>query len=163
MDMKAKVEEMKTHFLTLVALMLLALFAGIWIFVGIKLITFTATDAHPTVEFSTAIATTAGFLAATVATVTAAILGIEVQKVRQDSTTTSTTSSNASVATSTQDAFKNSTLLWIGALTYLLVGLFVLIVWLARSEQAADMIETFALGILGWIAGGFASLYRTVT
>jgi uncharacterized membrane protein len=152
-----RIEDAKTNFLSLVALVLLGLFAGIWIFVGIKLLTFDPSDTSPTVTFSTAIATTAGFLAATVATVTATVLGIEVQKVRQDPADGST----PSVAKTTQDVLSDKTMLWVGALTYLLVGLFVLIVWLARSEQAADMIETFALGILGWIAGGFASLFRT--
>jgi hypothetical protein len=142
----------REQFLKLVASTFLALFSGVWIFIGVKLMMFDPTAEQPTVEYTTAIATTAGFLAATVASITAAILGIEVQRAQ--------TTQTEPLVSATRTAFAASTMLWIGALTYLAVGLFVLVVWLIRSDQAADMVETFALGLLGWLAGGFSSLFR---
>jgi hypothetical protein len=62
------------------ALLLLALFAGIWIWVGVKILTFHPTPTQDKVTFTDAQVMVAGFLASAVGAGTASILGIEVQK-----------------------------------------------------------------------------------
>jgi hypothetical protein len=51
-------------------------------------------------------------------------------------------------------------MLSIGILTYALVGVFVLVVWLVKSDIATDMVSAFALGVLGWLGGSFAAVFQ---
>jgi len=57
-------------------------------------------------------------------------------------------------------AATTSALLVIGILAYAAVGGFNLIVWLAHSDRAPDMIGAFSLGALGWLGGAFSSVFR---
>ena len=41
----------------------------------------------------------------------------------------------------------------------IVVGGLNLVVWLGNSDAAPDMVGTFALGALGWLAGAFASVF----
>ncbi len=51
-------------------------------------------------------------------------------------------------------------MLSIGIAVYALVGVFVLVVWLAKSGSATDMVSAFALGVLGWLGGSFAAVFQ---
>jgi hypothetical protein len=136
------------------ALAFLALFAGLWIWIGWELWHFDPTKEHPKLDFSDAVVTVAGFVAAGVAAGTASILGIEIQKV---------TTSSQTMAARVSKAATTSALLVAGILVYAAVGGFNLVVWLAHSDQAPDMIGAFALGALGWLAGAFSAVFRKVT
>jgi cation transporter-like permease len=141
---------MKPSLLGILTLAFLALFAGIWIWIGWELWHFTATPEHPKLDLSDAVVTVAGFIASAVAAGTASVLGIEIQKADSGNT----------LAARVGKAATDTKLLAFGILLYAGVGAFVLLVWLGHSEQAPDLLGAFSLGVLGWFAGAFAAVFR---
>ena len=141
------------YILPLLAAAYVLLFAAVWIALAVQLASFTPTPGQPTLKIDTALLTTAGFLATSVGAGTAAVLGIEIQKVKQNSP-------NISLAQSGSKAVANDALLAFGVLAYAAVGLVVLLVWLFNSKESPEIIQTFGLGFLGWFAGAFAGVYK---
>ncbi len=131
----------------------LLLFAAIWTWIGFELLGFDATTEKPKVDFSDAQITVAGFLASAVGAGTASVLGIEIQKAAPGRT----------LARAVGDAAQTSGVLLFGIVIYAAVGLFVLLVWFFNSGESTDMIGAFALGVLGWLAGAFAAVFRKQT
>jgi hypothetical protein len=138
--------------LNVLAGMLLLLFAGVWIVMAVKLLQYDATPAKPKVDYTDALVTVAGFMSSAVAAGTASVLGIEIQKVNGGET--------QSLASTVNTAARSSSFLVAGILLYALVGAFVLVVWLFKSAEAPDLISAFSLGVLGWLAGAFAAVFR---
>ena len=141
-----------SRILQLLALLVLLLFAGIWIWVGIRVLQFHPTAPGQKVTFTDAQVMVAGFLASAVGAGTASVLGIEVQKISGQE--------GQSIAVQVGQAAKGSLMLSIGIAVYALVGVFVLVVWLAKSGSATDMVSAFALGVLGWLGGSFAAVFQ---
>jgi hypothetical protein len=140
------------HILAILAFVVLALFTVVWLWIGFKLLWFDATTEKPTLEFSDAQVTVAGFLASAVGAGTASVLGIEIQKVN-----------TGTLAAQVGTAATSSGLLILGICLYAAVGVFVLLVWFFNSDVSPDMIGAFSLGLLGWLAGAFAAVFRKVT
>jgi hypothetical protein len=128
----------------------LALFAGIWLYVGWKLYDFDPTVDKPKLVFSSEFASVAGFLAAAVAAGTATVLGIEIQKAQQDRRVGTLAS-----------AVGASALLKVGILLYFAIGLLILLLWLGDTDVAPEMVAAFALGALGWMAGAFSAVFQS--
>jgi hypothetical protein len=131
-------------------MLVLLLFAIVWIWLALQVLLYHPTLAAPKVTFADAQINVAGFLSSAVSAGTASVLGIEIQKASTDQ----------NLAAQVGEATKGSRLLSIGIAVYALVGLFVLIVWFLNSAKAPDMIGAFSLGILGWLAGGFTAVFR---
>lgn len=138
----------------------LLLFAAIWSWIGYSLLQFQPTAQVPTLDLAEAQVTVAGFLASAVGAGTASVLGIEIQKAggQRDAN-----SGLRTVGTQVNEAAKASILLTVGILLYAVVGVFVLLVWLFNSNESQDMIGAFAFGVLGWLAGAFAAVFRKAT
>jgi hypothetical protein len=132
------------------SLLVLGLFAGIWLYIGWEVWHYEPTPEHPEIAFSDAVVTVAGFMAAAVGAGTASVLGIEIQKAESGTT----------LGTAVNAAATASALLTGGILLYAAVGVFVLVAWLGHSDVAPDMVNAFALGVLGWLAGAFAAVFR---
>lgn len=135
------------------SLLVLFLFGVIWGWIGIRLLTFHPSAQTPTLDLSDRMVTVAGFLASAVGAGTASVLGIEIQKV----------GGTASMASQVNAAAKSSWLLVLGILLYALIGVFVLLVWLFTSTEPPDMVGAFSLGVLGWLAGALAAVFRKTT
>ena len=150
-------DELKEWFLAGLAGLVLLLFAGVWIWIGFKVLCFDSSATTPTLSFSEAQATVAGFLASAVGAGTASVLGIEIQKVRQKD---AAAGQSRPLGVQVGQAAASSWLLIVGIVLYALVGCFVLIVWFFDSEIAPEMVSAFSLGILGWLAGAFAAVFR---
>jgi hypothetical protein len=133
--------------LQLVAGAFLALFAGLWIWIAWKVWRFDSNGGTEALEFSDAIVATAGIVASAVAAGTAAVLGIEIQR------------RSGRLSARVNSAVASSPLLFAGVVAYIVVGGLNLVVWLGNSDAAPDMVGTFALGALGWLAGAFASVF----
>ena len=131
----------------------LALFAAVWLWIGFKMLFFNGSSSTPSLTFTEAQVTVAGFLASAVGAGTASVLGIEIQKFNQENT----------LALQVTRAAASSWFLIAGIGLYALVGGFVLVVWFFNSDIAPDMVGAFALGVLGWLAGAFAAVFRTGT
>jgi hypothetical protein len=136
--------------LKIIAGTFLALFAGIWIYVAVKLFRFDPTDETPKLVFSPEFAGVAGLVAAAVASGTASVLGIEIQKGRL-----------AGGGATLMSAVQTSRFLKLGILTYFAVGVGNLLVWLKDTEVAPEMIAAFALGALGWMSGAFSAVFQS--
>lgn len=141
-----------TRILQVLAALVLGLFAAVWMWIGFRILGFHPSPGHDKVSFTDAQVMVAGFLASAVGAGTASVLGIEIQKVpHQDGGT---------MAFQVGEAAKSSLTLTLGILTYALVGIFVLVVWLAKSQVSSDMVSAFSLGVLGWLGGSFAAVFR---
>ena len=137
-----------TKILQLIAGLVLLLFAGLWIWMGLAILKFTPTDTDPVRDFTTAQITVAGFLSSAVAAGTASVLGIQIQK-----------ATGQTLVASVGEAAGKSKLLFVGIATYAVVGVFVLIVWLAKSDATSDVVGAFATGVLGWLGGAFTAVF----
>lgn len=141
--------------LRILALIFLGLFAAVWLWIAWKVRDFSPTMAHPKLDLDDGLVTAAGFLGSSVGAGTAAVLGIEIKNVRAKDTTLGVTKSVAKATISTY--------IFIGVLTYAVVGLIVFLAWLANRSVSPDVIQAFAFGLLGWLAGAFAAVFRGAT
>lgn len=150
--------QVQRNLLGVVAGAYLLLFSLVWIWIGYRLLSFNATPDHPRVEFAILVTTVAGFMATSVLTLAAGMLGIEIQKVQ--SRQNEEPLADKRLYQTAGKAFGASALLAACVLDYLLVGGFVLVVALTNADQASDMIQTFAFSVLGFLAGGLAAAAR---
>ena len=134
----------------LVATAFLAGFVGIWVWITIKLYRFDPTDETPQLVLSAAFATVSGALSSTVGAGTAAVLGIEVQKIEQ---------SGKTVRQSVAMGSTSSPLIVAGVCAYMVVGALLIVAWLMNDSVAPDAVQSFAIGALGWMAGAFVSVF----
>lgn len=134
----------------LVAAIFIAGFVGIWAWIALKLFRFEPTTADPELVLSTAFVTVSGALSSSVGAGTAAVLGIEVQKIKN---------SGRSLRASVAKGATASPLIIAGVLAYVLVGALVIIAWLDGGAAAPDVVESFSIGALGWMAGAFVSVF----
>lgn len=149
-------QQVRDGFLAGLALLVLLLFAGAWIWIGLKLLFFDGTQDNPVLSFTDAQVMIAGFLASAVGAGTASVLGIEIQKVRA----AEAAGGSQSLAVQVGQAATSSWLLVLGIALYALVGCFVLIVFFFDSDVAPEMVRAFSFGVLGWLAGAFAAVFQ---
>jgi len=143
------------HILEVAAGTVLALFAGVWGWIAVELLLFDATPKEPTLSLDEVQLLFAGFFASAVGAGTASVLGFEIQNIPRDNQPNPTT-----IAGRINEAARTSSLLTTGVLVYLLVGIFVAGVFFFRSDVAPDMVDTFAMGVLGWLGGAFSAVFR---
>lgn len=140
----------------LIALAFIFLFVVFW--GGLLLRVFTADEPVVLAEHQETIL---AFLATTIATGTAAVLGINVVNLTSKEETSDSTLRAATAATG--QALKASILLWVGVGAYLVVGVLVLVAWFYRADIAPDALSTFGSSVLGWLAGAFAGVFKAST
>lgn len=128
--------------LLIVAFLALAVFVVLWGWIGFYVWNFEAsqTEAAPVIPVATGIL--AALFGGGVATSTAALLGIELRsRLAQNNNKVGTAVSSLSRP------------VWIGVVTYLVVGVFVGIVWLTHQSTAPPIMAVFALMTVGWLVG----------
>jgi hypothetical protein len=81
-------------------------------------------------------------------------LGIEVQKERR---------TGRSLSKSFAAAARKSPLIIAGVLAYLAVGALVIVAWLAKGDAAPEVVESFAIGAVGWMGGAFVAVFAADT
>jgi hypothetical protein len=131
----------------------LALFIVVWVWIAVKLLRFSPTPIHPQLELGAAFTSISGVVSGAVGATTAAALGINVQQSLKDTQNGSTSLTEAAKAPT------NSPLIVIGVLSYLAVGLLLIAVWLAKGNGAPEVVQSFSVGALGWLAGSFAAVF----
>jgi hypothetical protein len=130
----------------------LAIFAVVWLVICWRVLKYMPTEVAPVVDLPERLVVTAGFVATAVGGGTAAVLGIEIQKIKSNQT--------LSTASALGAALKNDRLLVTGIVVYAAIGLAVLLVWLFFGDRASEVVEAFGLSILGWFAGAFSGVFR---
>lgn len=139
--------------LRILALIFLGIFAVVWLWIAQKVRHFDPTPAHPKLELEEGFVTAAGFLAASVGAGTAAVLGIEIKKLKDEGKTLGVSVTEGML----------SPFILTGILGYAVVGVIVFFVWLANQAVSPDVIQAFSFGLLGWLAGAFAGVFRAAT
>jgi hypothetical protein len=145
----------------LIATVFILLFLILWGALLVDVFTFDPTPSDPQVVLTDAQQTILAFLATTLATGTAAVLGITiVNDTSQRNTTTGTfrTQARASWAVITE-----SSILWLGIAAYLVVGVLVLLAWYFKGSVSPEPIATFGASVLGWGAGAVAAVFKAST
>ena len=128
--------------LQIVAFLALAVFVVLWGWIGFYIQNFevSKTEAAPVIPIATGIL--AALFAGGVATSTAALLGIELR--------TRLAQANNKVGTAVSSLSRP---VWIGVVTYLVVGVFIGIIWLTHQNTAPSIMSVFALMTVGWLVG----------
>ncbi len=139
------------------SIVFLLLFAGVWGWIIREVIIFNPMNAGDVAPLPDAVITVAGFLASSVGAATAAILGIELQKI---STGAGGGDGARSIAAQVRNAATSDRMIAAGVYVYGLVGLAVLITWISLDTVSPEIVKTFALGALGWIAGTFSATFK---
>lgn len=142
-----------TRIVNVIAMTFVGFFAALWLWINWSVWQFVPASPGDELVFSDRVLTTAGFLATTVGAGTAAVLGITIKDVAKGNGT-------ESLAARVNTAVKTSPLLVTGILLYFFTGIVTLIVWLANPDETPDVINAFALGILGWAGGAFAAVFK---
>lgn len=128
--------------LQIVAFLALAVFVVLWGWIGFSVQNFEASKAEASPIIPVATGILAALFAGGVATSTAALLGIELR--------TRLAQANNKVATAVSSLSRP---VWIGVVTYLVVGVFIGIVWLTHQDTAPAIMSVFALMTVGWLVG----------
>jgi hypothetical protein len=139
--------------LRFLSLIFLGIFVAVWLWIAWKVQQFNPTPGHKKLELDEGWVLVGGFLGSAVGAGTAAVLGIEIKKVRDTQHTL-----GKSVVKGVLSPF-----IFLGVLVYTVVGVIVLFVWLANQNVTPDFIEAFSFGLLGWLAGAFAAIFRATT
>ena len=128
--------------LLIVAFLALAVFVVLWGWIGFYVWNFEPSkgELEPVIPVATGIL--AALFGGGVATSTAALLGIELRsRLAQTGNKVSTAVGSLSRP------------VWIGVVTYLVVGVFIGIVWLTHQETAPALMAVFALMTVSWLVG----------
>jgi len=132
----------------------LGLFIVVWIWIAVKLLRFSPTPLHPQLELGAAFTSVSGVVSGAVGATTAAALGINVQQTMKKNASDGSKSLTEAAKTPT-----NSPLIVVGVFSYLAVGLLLVAVWLAKGNGAPEVVQSFSVGALGWLAGAFAAVF----
>jgi hypothetical protein len=136
--------------LAFLALLSLAIFAALWGWIAYEVWTFTPSPGHATYEVGDNLVSFASLFGTTVAVGTAAVLGIDIQKLKNKNRLTIKAGFDGTL----------SPLIALGVFTYAIVGAVVLIAWLTNQDITPDVVTAFAMTFAGWILGGFAAVFR---
>lgn len=139
--------------LKVLALLSLAIFAVLWLWIAVGVIHFDATSEKPQYDVGDDLVAFASLFGTTVAVGTASVLGIEIQKLKRLGRMTASAALEATL----------SPLIATGVFTYAAVGTVVLLAWLTNQSVSPDVVKAFAMTFAGWILGGFAAVFRAAT
>lgn len=139
----------------IVAVAVMALFAGIWFWIDWRVWHFMPDGDAERFALSVPVITVAGFLGSTISTATAAVLGIKIGGAGWDDD-----GNKRSISDRVDTAVSASPVLVAGVLVYFFIGFLTLIVWLANPNEAPDLTNSFATGVLGWAVGAFSAVFK---
>jgi hypothetical protein len=139
--------------LAFLSLLSLAIFAALWGWIAYGVWNFKPSPGHETYEIGDDLVAFASLFGTTVAVGTAAVLGIEIQKLKREGRLTTLSAAEATL----------SPLIALGVFTYAAVGATVLAAWLTNQSVSPDVVKAFAMTFAGWILGGFAAVFRAAT
>lgn len=141
----------RAQLITIIGAAVILAFVGVWGWVLILVWTQVPPPGSSTIALGNALVVTAGTLTTTVGTLTAGALGFTIADVKKKESlevTVVNVGKQLSVPTA-----------W-AIVAYLLVGLAVLVTWIAREGVAPELIVTFGFSILGWLVGGAGAAFR---
>ena len=146
---------LKTGAKVAISLVVVLGFAVIWLWLCSEVRQFKPTTTKPKLEVDAVMSSLAGLLSTSVATATAAMLGFEVKtRLQQNQSWWDTLKGMF------RRAFTVPGLLTIGCVTYVLVGVLVVVVYLSNRAEAPETMSAFYLSAVGWALGAFSSTFK---
>ena len=158
--MGGKAKKIPGALVPFIAMSFVLFFAVVWIIICVQVLTFHPTPKMTSPSLSTPLVVVGGFLATTVGAGTAAVLGVTVGTITLPS---GIAPLRQPIAAAISSALSEEALLTAGVVIYFLVGILVLATWIDVPKVSPQMIETFALGVLGWAAGSFSGVFKAQT
>ncbi len=146
----------KANIFNLIAVAVLACFAGVWIYIMKQVVDFQPSDEEPVLKLATGVVTLAGLLATTIATITASALGFTVAEVKAQAGTDSSIKLNAATVGSNL-----TTPTTLAVIVYVLVSVGVFFTWIANEEISPEVLSVFALSSIGWLVGSASVAFKT--
>ena len=148
----------------IIAVVFLALFVAVWGTVLIQ-VGFWVPDGRSTApQLNGAVVCAAGVLSTSLSSLTSSALGFTISEVRRDQQDRSA-GTGAGAGTGTvrtgEVTRRLSGRIVTAVMVYLVVGLLVLAVWLAKGQASTDLINAFSLSLLGWIIGAAGVVFQT--
>ena len=148
----------------IIAAVFLALFVIVWGNVLFQVWVFRPDVPGTAPDLNGAVVCAAGVLSTSLSSLTASALGFTIAEVRREEQGGSSAAA-APAPAGTFDAggitSRLSGRVIAALLVYLVIGLLVLGVWLAKGTASTDLIGAFSLSLLGWIIGAAGVVFQT--
>lgn len=148
----------RRHIFNIIAAAFLALFVLVWTTVLIRVGTWVPTGQAEAPELNGALVTAAGVLATSLSSLTASALGFTIAEVKRDNAGTGEAGPLVNPA---QVATRLSGRVIFAIMTYMTMGMLVLVLWLFKGQASTDLIGAFALSLLGWLVGAAGVVFQT--
>ncbi|MFD4420897.1 hypothetical protein ACFWN7_05270 [Agromyces sp. NPDC058484] len=136
----------------IIAGVIILVFVGAWAAVLIQVWSFIPSEEAPAVVLGDGLVVAAGVLATTLGTQTASALGFAVAEVRAIKG-----DSGFSVVAVAQSLRIET---YVAVFAYLAIGLAVFATWLFRESAAPELVNAFALSLLGWLIGASGVIFK---
>lgn len=144
----------------IIAAVFLALFVAVWGTVLLQ-VGFWVPDGRRTApDLNNAVVCAAGVLSTSLSSLTSSALGFTISEVRRNQKDSGATAGTGTVSTG-EVTRRLSGRIITAIMVYLVIGLLVLAVWLAKGQASTDLINAFSLSILGWIIGAAGVVFQT--
>lgn len=148
----------RRHIFNIIAAAFLALFVLVWTTVLIRVGTWVPTGEAEAPELNGALVTAAGVLATSLSSLTASALGFTISEVKRDN---AGADGNGPLVNPAQVATRLSGRVIFAIMTYMTMGMLVLVLWLFKGQASTDLIGAFALSLLGWLVGAAGVVFQT--
>lgn len=144
----------------IIAVVFLALFVAVWGTVLLQ-VGFWVPDGRSTApQLNGAVVCAAGVLSTSLSSLTSSALGFTISEVRRDQKDSGRAAGTGTVRTG-EVTSRLSGRIVTAVMVYLVIGLLVLAVWLAKGQASTDLINAFSLSLLGWIIGAAGVVFQT--
>lgn len=154
----------RNQLFNIIAAVFLALFVIVWGNVLFQVWVFVPEIPGTPPRLNGAVVCAAGALSTSLSSLTASALGFTMAEVRREEQSGSgNAASKAQVGVFEAGGIttKLSGRVIAALMVYLVVGLLVLGVWLAKGTASTDLIGAFSLSLLGWIIGAAGVVFQT--
>ncbi len=150
----------------IIAGVFLALFVIVWAAVLLQVGFWVPDGISAAPRLNNAVVCAAGVLSTSLSSLTASALGFTVSEVRREQQGSgsgdATKGKDKPAALNTGEiTARLSGRIVAAVMVYLVIGLLVLAVWLAKGTASTDLINAFSLSILGWIIGAAGVVFQT--
>lgn len=152
----------------IIAMVFLALFVIVWAAVLLQVGFWVPDGTSAAPKLNNAVVCAAGVLSTSLSSLTASALGFTVAEVRREQQGSSGTGGSSDKNKDKPTALNTGEItarlsgrIVAAVMVYLVIGLLVLAVWLAKGTASTDLVNAFSLSILGWIIGAAGVVFQT--
>ncbi len=148
----------------IIAGVFLSLFVIVWAAILLQVGFWVPDGLSAAPKLNNAVVCAAGVLSTSMSSLTASALGFTIAEVRREQLggQGAPSAEGRQALQSTGDiTARLSGRIIAAVIVYLVIGLLVLAVWLAKGTASTDLVNAFSLSILGWIIGAAGVVFQT--